>query len=226
MLGYITNNNDYFKGDIFQYNLKKSVAFSGGSQKEYEFFKSLLTYSIYNKSERMPLHDVRAAQFLLHLFPIKIQVVISLLLYFYEKNLIEEFKDYELNTDNILLPSEQIKFNNIINRYKISYDLLFIVDNIAEQNNTMSDVGLCQLKQIMNIQFTVNDLNGTLLQNIEKVLTKFRVSNILKSQYTQIVKDNDRLQAGIITARKLDYKLQSIQYFTEAVSIWHRNLDN
>lgn len=223
MIGYISNNNDYFKGNLFKFNLKKAIAYSGGDQKQYEFFNSLLTYSIYNKTEKTPLHDVRAAQFLLHLFPIKIQVLLSILLYFYEKNIALEFGGFSLNTDNILLPSQQLRFNNIINRYNISSDLLFLINDIAEQNNNMSDIGLNQIKQLMNIQFTVNDLNGTLLENIDTLLNKFRVSTILRSQYFDIVKDNNRLQAAIITARKLNYKGQSIQYLTEAVSIWRRN---
>lgn len=223
MLGYISNNNDYFKGNLLQHNLKKAVSYSGGNKSHYEFFSSLLTYSIYNNSQKIPLHDARAGEFLLHLFPIKIQVLLSLLFYYYEVGLLEQYSDYALESSNILLPSQQLQFNNIINKSTISSDLLLLSDDVASSNNTLNDIGMAQLKQILNITFSVNDLDGTILQNIERLLSKFRVASILKSQYIGIVKDNSRLDAAIITARKLNYKTQSSQYLTEAISIWLQN---
>ena len=224
MIGYLQNNKDFFKGNVFEYNLKKAVAFSGGNKKHYEFFKLLLTPSVYNNSTRRPLHDARAAQFLLHLFPIKMQALLSILFYQYEQNLSMEFSSYAIDTQNILLPSQQLQYNNIVSKNSIADSLLFILDDVVRQNLFMNDVGLAEVKKLFNIPFTVNDLDGTLTQNVNTLLTKFRVPTISKTQYFNIVKDNNRLDSAIITARYLNYKTQSIQYLTEAVSTWHQNL--
>jgi len=225
MIGYLQNNKDFFKGDAFEYNLKKAVAFSGGNRKHYEFFKLLLTPSVYNNSTRRPLHDARAPQFLLHLFPIKIQALLSIMFYQYELNLSVEFSDYAIDTQNILLPSQQLQYNNIVTKNSISDGLLFILDDVVRQNLFINDVGLSEVKRLFNIPFTVNDLDSTLTNNVDKLLTKFRVPTISKAQYFNIVRDNDRLNSVIITARALNYKTQSIQYLTEAVSTWHQNLN-
>lgn len=225
MIGYLTNNKDFFKGNMYEYNLKKSISFSAGNSKQYEFFKLLLTFSIFNNTTKTPLHDSRAAQFLLHLFPLKIQILLSILLFKYESNLFMEFNDFSLDTSNILLPSQQLQYNSIITNYSISNDFLLIIDNIVRQNLDIDDTNLSQIKQLFNIDFTINDLNGTLIENIERLLNKIRVPNISKNQYINIVKNNSRLDSAIITAKVLNYKPQSIQYLTEAVSLWQQNLN-
>ena len=225
MIGYLKDNKDYFKGRVYEYNLKKAVSFSGGTEQHYNMFNTLLQNSVINKSTGRPIHDSRAGQFLLHLFPIKIQVLLSILFYQYETNLLNEFSEFSLDSNNILLPSQQIQYNSIVTKNSISQGLLFSIDDVVLQNSTMSDQGLSQLKRLFNIQFTVNDLNGTLIENVDLLLTKFRVSTISKTQYFTIVKNNSKLDAAIITARALNYKPQSIQYLTEAISLWRQNLN-
>lgn len=223
MIGYLKDNKDFFKGRAFEYNLKKAVSFSGGTEQHYNLFVALLQHSVFNKSTGRPLHDSRAGQFLLHLFPIKMQVLLSIVLYQYESNLIKEFDIYSLDETALLLPSQQIQYNSIITKNTIAQGFLLSIDDVATQNSSINDQILEQLKRIFNITFTLNDLNGTLVNNVDLLLTKFRVATISKAQYSNIVKTNNKLDAAIITAKALNYKPQSIQYLTEAVSIWRQN---
>jgi hypothetical protein len=126
MLGYLTDDRDFFKGNFVEYYLKKAVAFSGGNQQHYEYFKAILNYSIFNKSTNRPLHDIKAGQFTLHIFPLKIRVLLSIIYYNYENSLLQEYKNYNLETNNLLLPSSQLQFNNIIHKETTSEEILNI----------------------------------------------------------------------------------------------------
>lgn len=225
MIGYLNNNKDFFKGRAYEYNLKKAVAYSGGNQRQYNFFDTLLKNSIINRTTGRPLHDARAGEFLLHLFPLKVQILLSVLFYQYEINLIKEFDEFSLDSNNILLPSQQIQYNSIITGNSIAESFLIALDDAAVLNSSMNDQSLSQIKRIFNIPFTINDLNLTLIENVELLLSKFRVPTISKSQFITIVKQNSKLDSAIITARSLNYKPQSIQYLTEATSLWRQNLN-
>lgn len=217
MLGYLTDDRDFFKGNFVEYYLKKAVAFSGGNQQHYEYFKAILNYSIFNKSTNRPLHDIKAGQFTLHIFPLKIRVLLSIIYYNYENSLLQEYKNYNLETNNLLLPSSQLQFNNIILNETISEEILNLADDIV-----LNIVSLDNLLTYLNINNLVINLNNSLLTNVELVFSTYNISTNDSRDYLTIIKNNDRLKAIILSAKRLNYKPQSIQYLSEALTKWHQ----
>lgn len=217
MLGYLTDNRDFFKGNFVEYYLKKAVAFSGGNQQHYEYFKSILNYSIINKNTNRPLHDIKAGQFTLHLFPLKLRVLLAIIYYNYENNLIQEYKNYTLQINNLLLPSTQLQFNNIILNETISEEILNLADDVVLNVNSLDT-----LLTYLNINNLIIDLNNSLLVNIESVFNLYSITSNNSSDYLTIIKNNDRLKALILSAKKLNYKPQSIQYLSEALTKWQQ----
>ena len=88
MLVYLKNKKDFFNGNAIEFSLKQAIAKSGGNHKHYSFFKELLSYSIWNNDTNLPMHDTRAGQSLLFLYPINVRVFLSLVLYKEEINII------------------------------------------------------------------------------------------------------------------------------------------
>jgi hypothetical protein len=113
MIGYIKNKESFYSGDVVNYNLEKAVSLSGGTYKHFNIFKELLTYSSYNTETKGTVHDTRACQMLLYLFPFKIKVILSLLCY-QEDNKIASNLNIPVEYRNVLLPSQQIGFSNLI----------------------------------------------------------------------------------------------------------------
>jgi len=216
MLGYIPDKRDYFKGNLIDYYLKKGVSFSGGTQLHYEYFKEILQYSIINNTTQRALHDIRAGIFTLHLFPFKIKTLLSIAFYNYETSLLKEFKDCSLSKDNILLPSMQLQFNNIITGEYLAPEFLNLVDEVALKY-TSFDV----LKQYLNIQFN-STLDNLLLENIKEILELYNTSLLAQNDYLTLIINNDRLKAIVVTSKTLKYKQQSITYLTEALTKWHQ----
>lgn len=218
MLGYLTDKKDYFKGNLLEFNLKKGISYSGGTNQHYNFFKGILNYSIINKDSRTPLHDIKAGQFSLYLFPLKVQCILSILYYAYEQNLLIEFKNSPLHINNILLPSEQLQYNSIVTNSKLSSNLLNLLDDTALNNNNLDNV-----LTYLNITKLELDLyKNSLLNNLETILRFFNTNAVFIEDYTQIIKNNDRLKTILIASKTLNYKPQSSQYLTEALIIWQQ----
>lgn len=218
MLGYLTDNTDYFKGNLLEFYLKKGVSFSGGTSQHYNFFKGILNYSIINNSTNNYLHDAKAGEFSLHFFPIKIQCILSIIYYKYEISLIEEYALFNPQNLNILIPSQQLLYNSIITNNKISNNLLNLVDNVVLNNEDLNI-----LKRYLNINNIKEDLNKDLLTNLKYVLDAFNINAIESSSYLQLVKENNRLNILLLSAKALNYKPQSLNYLTEAYTIWLQN---
>lgn len=217
MLGYITNKKDYFKGNLLEFNLKKAISFSGGTNQHYNFFKGILNYSIINKGTLMPLHDIKAGEFSLFLFPLKVQCLLSLIFYTYEQNLIKEYKNSNLHINNILLPSQQLIFNNLITGDVTPNSVCNILDDITLNNyNPDSLINYFNLKDIQ-----IN-LNTNLVVATENILNSFNYNNIFKEDFLTLIKNNDRLKVILLAAQRLNYKPQSLQYLTEALIIWQQ----
>lgn len=217
MLGYITNKKDYFKGNLLEFNLKKAVSFSGGTNQHYNFFKGILNYSITSKNTSTHLHDIKAGEFSLFLFPLKIQCLLSVIFYNYEKKLTEEFKTSNLQINNILLPSEQLSFNSIITQNSISDSVYNIIDDTVLNNYDLNI--LFDYFNLKNIEL---NLNANLTSATETILNSFNYNFIFKEEYLTIIKNNDRLKVILLAAQNLNYKPQSLQYLTEALTIWQQ----
>lgn len=217
MLGYLKDKRDYFKGNLVNFYLKQGVAFSGGSQQHLEYFKGLLNYSIYNNTTGRYLHDTKAGQFTLHLFPLKTRILLALVFYKYEINLLNKFNEYKLTANNILLPSNQISFNSIITEESISAELLNLLDEVALNNQSLNN--LLKYLNIQDYNFTLKD---NLIENITNILNIFSLSNNTLSNYLNIVNNNDRYLALNLSADALNYKTQSKHYLTEALTKWHQ----
>ena len=225
MLGYLKTNSTFYKGNHYLYNLEKAIAASGGSNSHYEFFRYLLSNSLWNTNNNSPIFDMRAAQSLLYLFPIRVQIILSIFLYIQERNLADQFNDYQL-TEDISLPSTQLKLNSFITKNYIANELLNSADEIALLSSNLNDTSLRNLKKLLNITVSFNDFNGTLSENLALIFNKFRIPNISSQTYINIANINNRLNAGIITMRNLKYKKQSIVYFTQAHNIWSNQISN
>jgi hypothetical protein len=217
MLGYIVNKEDYFKGNLLEFNLKKAVSFSGGNQQHYNFFKAILNYSIINKSTKNPLHDAKAGEFSLHLFPLNIQCLLSIVFYKYEENLIKEFSASSLELNNILLPSDQLLYNSIITNNNVSAQLLNIVDETI-----LGNLPLTILFDYLNINNKQIELNNNVINDTYNILSIFNINSIFIEDYINIIKGNNRLKCILLTAKALNYKPQSFQYLTEVVTTWHQ----
>lgn len=218
MLGYITNKKDYFKGNLLEFNLKKAVSFSGGIDSHYNFFKALLNYSLYNNDTKNYLHDAKAGEFSLHLFPLNIQCILSVVYYKYEINILEEYKSYNLKINNILLPSEQLIYNNIITGNNTSLELINLLDDVVLNNYTLE-----YLFNYLNINNLYIELTNNLINDVKNILTVFNINSIFIDTYLNIIKNNDRLKTLLLAGKALNYKPQSFQYLTEALTIWHHN---
>lgn len=219
MLGYITNKKDYFKGNIKEYNLKKGVSFSGGTAQHYNFFKGIMNYSIVNKVTNIPLHDAKAGEFSLYLFPLKIQSILSIAYYKYEQNLFSDYPNQVLLANNVLLPSEQLINNTIITGNNISFELLDMLDNTV-----LSSFDLTNVYNYFNIKNLYIDFNTfNLLQTINTILRFFNVNSILIEDYLQLIKENNRLKTITLASNTLNYKPQSIKYLTEALVLWQQS---
>lgn len=218
MLGYTTDKKDYFKGNLLEFNLKKAVSFSGGTIQHYNFFKALLNYSIYNTSTKNFLHDAKAGEFTLHLFPLNIQCILSIIFYKYEENLLKEYSKYNLAINNILLPSEQLLNNNIITNNNISFNLNNLLDDIALNNTDFN-----QLFNYLNINNLYFNLTNNLITDLKFILNNFNVNNLFIEDYITIIKNNNRLKTLLLAGKALNYKPQSLQYLTEALTIWQQN---
>lgn len=217
MLGYLKDDKDFFKGNFVDYYLKKAVAFSGGNQLQYEYFKAILNYSIINVNTQRPLHDSKAGQFTLHLFPLKTKILLSIIYYKYEISLLEEYKQYKLDSKNILLPSTQLQYNNIITNEAISEELLNLADDIVLNNRSLDTI-----LNYLNLNNLIINLNNSLLINLKSILEVSNLSIDTVEDYCTLIKNNNRLQAIILSAKQLNYKQQSIQYLSEALTKWHQ----
>ncbi len=219
MLGYMTDKKDYFKGNTLEYSLKKAVSYSAGTKQHYNFFKAILNYSIINTDTKTPLHDIKAGEFSIHIFPLKIQCLLSIIFYIYETNLIKEYKEKTLLANDILLPSQQLSINTIITNNPINPFILNMLDDIVL--NTLDVTVLYQYLNINN--FALSKFNSIqLASEVNKLFTAFNINNIIIENYNNIIKDNNRLKAIILAAQTLNYKPQSFQYLTEALLIWQQ----
>jgi hypothetical protein len=219
MLGYMEDKRDYFKGNLLEYNLKKAVSFSGGNQSQYNYFKSILQYSISNLSTKRFLHDIKAGEFTLHLFPLKVQCLLSIIFYKYELDLVNEYSNYSLVINNILLPSEQLRFSNIIKNTKYSFELLDLLDQIKIRGFDLTDIN--KYLNIPNINLDLNKLS--FLESAPLILNAFDIPEQNIKKYLSILQENDRLTSMMLSAQALNYKPQSYHYLTEALTIWHQN---
>jgi hypothetical protein len=132
MLGYINDKRDYYNKDNKSYYLRRAIAMSGGIQKHFAIFDNLLSFSIWNQSLNIPLHDTKAAQACLFLYPSSVRIFLSLVLYKEELNLIEECSvNYQLIKE-LTTPAYQIQYANVVRNTYTSKRLFGLLQNIDE----------------------------------------------------------------------------------------------
>ena len=87
MLGYYKDKKVFVQGDLIENQIRRAVSKSGGTIQHYNMFNHLINYSIWNETLEAPIHDTRAAQCLLFIFPPAIRIFLSLVLYKEELNI-------------------------------------------------------------------------------------------------------------------------------------------
>ena len=218
MLVFLKDKLSYIKDDNINYSLKLAVAKAGGTQRHYNFFKELLTYSLWNNSMNRPLHDTRAAQSLLFLYPTRIKTFISLILYKEELKLMEEFKEQSISS-NINKPSTQLRLNTLVNKYNVSNTLLEVLDNLPE-DFILNDAHLRDLKLIFNISKPLDFENRTLKENLERVFNTFEDKSEFNNSFLKLAYTNNRSEAAVAISKTLNYKPAGINLILQTIEKW------
>lgn len=218
MLGYVKNKRNFYTKDFKDYKIREAIAYSGGTQRHYSVFDTLLNYSIWNETLNGPLHDTRAAQACLFLYPAPVRIFLSLVLYKEELNLIDEFSSYNLNTD-LVIPTTQLLNSNIIKRVYMSKRLFSVLDTM-EDNPVLTDDFLSPLKLYFNIKDKINLDSMDVTQNILTVLNIFNESREFNTKFIQVAYNNNRMDAIVALCNQLNYKAKSTNMILQTTEKW------
>lgn len=228
MAGYITSNNDFYKGNYHSFNLKKTIADAGGEYSHLHLFQFLLTPSLIavNKTtnKKRVFHDQRGAESLLFIFPPKVQIVLSLLLYYEEKRVEDKFIDlieYELDS-KIEPPDEVIKLNSNISQVPVGdnfYRLLIECRNLELPNRYIENK-LKFLLCIKNKELLYSDKDITIRQKIDRVMRVLNYTTPYLELYKDIATMNNRLDTAVLIGQVLGYRKEYIQRLGGIVEQW------
>jgi len=219
MLGYIKNKSDIYSKDSVHRLLEDAVSFSGGTQQHYNLFDNLLSYSMWNKTANIPLHDTRAAQHLLFLYPLRIQIFLSLILYKQEIVIHNSFSDRYDIENNITRPEEVLKLNSIITRNYLSLEVIQLFDFINE-DIILTDDYLLNITEYFSLNKTINSLNTNMREAITNLFNIFNVTNSNNEVFIDVALDNNRVRTVDTIARYLNYKQRSRTILSQAVNQW------
>ena len=218
MLGYINDKKDYYTGNLIDYNIKRAVGRSGGTEKHYLLFKHLLTYSIFNRTLNAPIHDTRAAQACIFLYPINIRVFLSLVLYKEELNLIEEYSTYDLDLD-LVHPNLQIAFSRVVSRAYQSQRLYQALSNVND-SVVLTDDYLSDFKLLFNLNKKVNLDSNNIEENIERVFNAFNSRSSFNRKFISVAYNNNRMDAIVALTNALNYKPFSTNLLLQTAERW------
>lgn len=219
MLGYIKNKSNIYHTDNIDRLLQNAVSYSGGSQQHYNLFQSLLTYPLWNETVNIPVHDTRAAQHLLFLFPFRIQVFLSLILYRQEIILKNSFNGIYVIRSEILQPAEVLRLNSIITRNYLSLEVIQLFDFIDE-DLVLNDDYLKDITTYFAVNKSINSLDTDMKTAINNLFRIFNFTNNNNQIFIDLALDNNRVRAADTIARYLNYKQQSRTILSQAVNQW------
>lgn len=218
MLGYVKNKRNFYTKDFKDFQLREAIAYSGGTQRHYAVFNALLNYSIWNTSLNGPIHDTRAAQACIFLYPAPVRIFLALLLYKEELNLVKEFSSFNLSTD-LILPSTQILYSNISNRVYMSKRLLTILDTM-EDDPVLTDDFLGPLKLYFNIKESLNLDSTDITRNILTVFNTFNESREFNTKFIEVAYSNNRMDAVVALCNQFNYKPKSTNLILQTTERW------
>jgi len=219
MLGYIKNKSNIYNTNSIDRLLENAVSFSGGTQQHFNIFKNILSYSLWNRTANIPLHDTRAAQHLLFLYPLRIQVFLSLI--FYKQDLIvrNSFSDIYDIENNIIRPEEVLRLNSVITRNYLSIEVIQLF-NIINDDIILTDDYLSQITEHFSLNKSINSLNTNLREAIINLFNIFNINNPNNETFLDVAIDNDRVRSIDTIARYLNYKQRSRTILSQAVNQW------
>ena len=219
MLGYYNNQVIVAQLDPTLEELKKAIAASGGSFQQYRLFENLLRRSLYDIDTRQPFHDTRAGQSLLFLFPMKVQVFLSILLYNEEVKIYNNYvNDYNV-FDNIQKPGIVLSYNASVTKRYISEEVIQLLD-FVDKDLIINDDNLKEITEFFSVDQSINALAAPLNTSIPAVFSILGVSNQNIETYQQIALNNDRVSAAVTLANALNFKTNSITRISFLVNQW------
>lgn len=219
MLGYLKNKSDIYHTNNVDRLLQSAISYSGGSQQHYNIFQSLLTYPLWNDTLNLPVHDTRAAQHLLFLYPLRIQVFLSLLLYRQEIIIKNSFTSQYNIRSEILRPEEVLRINSLITRNYLSLEVIQLFDFIDE-DVILTDDYLRNITAYFSINKSINSLDTDMKTAMNNLFRIFNFSSSNNETFIELALDNNRVRAADTIARYLNYKQQSRTILSQAVNQW------
>lgn len=218
MIGYTTNKNDFYKGNYITHKTKSAVTRSGGNYLHYELFNSLLTGSIYNETLKMYHHDCRAGYSILFLYPVRIQILLSLIFYRAELDSSVEYNEYIIKP-NLVDPINNLLLINKITRNTISKSVIREL-RLLDENFVLSSSFLQPLLNQLNIK-TSFDFNGDSLETqLKKTFLLTNNNFSVNEEFIKISSSNNRSLASIYVCKQLNYKPVSINIINQAIEQW------
>ena len=224
MIGYLKDKKDYYQGNTADFALKRGVAKSGGTQAHYELLKLLITSSIYNTTLNTPLHDTKAAQSILFLFPVNVRIFLALILYKEELNIAQDYQNYSLDL-NILSPLQQIEYSTIITKSPVSKRIINTLDNYS-QNLILNNQHLHELKLLLNLKEPIDFEDRVLKNNLLKVFKLFNTGFSFADKFIEVAYTNNRQDAAVAICNSLNYNSSSINLILQAIEIWQLETSN
>jgi len=225
MLGYIKNKSNIYHIDSIDRQLQDAVSFSGGNQQHFNLFKNLLQYSMWNKTSNIPLHDTKAGQTLLFLYPLRIQVFLSLILYRQELLIRDSFIDDNDIEVNIVRPETVLAYNSIVTRNYLSSEVINLFNNINEEI-ILEDDYISNITRYFSIDKSINSLDTDMRQSILNLFSIFSIRNENNEAFITLSLDNNRVVAADTLAKYLNYKQRSRSMLSQLVNQWqHQTLN-
>lgn len=229
MLGYLKSNRQLSKEDkhlsssyrSIHNKIKEAVSFSGGTYIQYSILQELFKSSIIDIASNEVYYDTRSGQFLLYLFPLRTQIVLSSFLFLEDyKSTKELIEDVELTT-SFIHPSELIEYNcKILEDTYVSPVIISLLKNVnfssldlytslkSQQLNVFFDIPL--------IEFSKSSIKGKL----EEIFEMSTFSSIHAEEFVDIVYNNRRDSTIYTLGKSWSYKDTSIEKIVEAFQQW------
>lgn len=218
MIGYSTNKDDFYKGNYVVHKMKSAVARSGGNYLHYELFDSLLTGSVYNETIKTYHHDCRAGYSIIFLYPVRIQILLSLIFYRAELDSIIGYDEYILRP-NIVNPINNLILINKIVRNTISKSVIRELNNIKE-DFVLSSSFLQPLLTQLNITNKFDFREDSIETQLRKVFLLFNNNFSVNKDFIEVASLNNRSKASIYICRQLNYKPVSVNIINQAIEQW------
>lgn len=224
MVGYLTSNKDFYKGNYHKFNLTKAIVEAGGTITHLQLYNYLLTthFSYDNKF----FHDNSAPTSILFLFPPKIQILFAALFVSEDLSIEEHITNLLLQDKDIPhyinIPTIQtiLNLNNSISKLPTNHNILRLFDKNYKLPNSFIENNLkfilC-LKTNNNL-FDINDLS--IRDKINKITKLLNYNHPYLDKFINIAMDNNRLEAGVIIGQTLGYSTSAIQNIAGIIEKW------